>query len=266
MATIIHISDIHFMRVDHAMCEQVIGFISKERPRLTVISGDLTQRAREKQYLAARRFIDHIPGPVVVVPGNHDVPMYDVLRRFFRPLERFTRIITPDLWPTYSDDELFALGANTTRAFTCDPHAFWKNGTLSEAQLTEIGERFAHARPGALRVLVIHHPLVNPWNDGTRDAARGRDRIIRALEGAGVRVVLSGHLHFAYGRHAPGPKVPPGQILCIQAGTATSTRLRQGEANAFNVLHWDGRTLTLSVMRHNGREFLRESEQQFSVK
>jgi 3',5'-cyclic AMP phosphodiesterase CpdA len=265
MATIVHLSDLHFGRVSPVLCDQVLQFIGRERPRLTVISGDLTQRAREKQYLAARRFIDQIPGPVVVVPGNHDVPMYDVLRRFFRPLERFTRIITPDLWPTYRDDELFILGANTTRAFTCDPHAFWKNGTLSEAQLAEIGGRFAQARPLALRVLVIHHPLVNPWNDGLRDTAVGRERIIRSLEGARVQVVLSGHLHFAYGRQAPRPKMPPGQILCIQAGTATSTRLRQGEANAFSVLHWDGRTLTLSVMRHNGREFFPESEQQFSV-
>lgn len=266
MVSIVHISDIHFPMVNRVLCEQVIEFIGRERPRLTVISGDLTQRAREKQYLAAREFLDRIPGPMVVVPGNHDVPMYDVFRRFFRPLERFSRIITPNLWPTYSDEELFVLGANTTRAFTPDPHAFWKNGALSDEQLGEITARFAAARPGALRVLVIHHPLANPWNDGVRDTIVGRDRIVRALRDAGVEVVLSGHLHAAYGRYTPaviGSCVHP---LCIQAGTATSTRLRREEANAFNVLRWDGQTVEMTVMRYDGTDFRSESTARFEIR
>ena len=266
MVRIVHISDIHFPMVDRGLCEQVIQFIGRERPRLTVVSGDLTQRARERQYLAARAFLDRIPGPMVVVPGNHDVPMYDVLRRFFRPMERFTRIITPELWPTYSDEELFVLGADTTRAFTPDPRAFWKNGTLSDDQLEEIGRRFTAARPGALRVLVIHHPLANPWNDGLRDTAVGRDRIVRVLKDIGVEVVLSGHLHAAYGRYVPalaGTRMHP---LCIQAGTATSTRLRRGEANAFNVLQWDGQTLEMTVMRHNASQFQPESTRRFEIR
>lgn len=266
MVKIVHISDIHFPMVDRRKCEQVIEFVGRERPRLTVVSGDLTQRARERQYLAARAFLDRIPGPMVVVPGNHDVPMYDVFRRFLRPVERFTRIITPDLWPTYSDDEVFVLGANTTRAFTLDPHAFWKNGSLSDEQLREIAVWFAAARPGALRVLVIHHPLANPWNDSLRDTAVGRDRIVRALKDIGAEVVLSGHLHAAYGRYVPAMAATNMHPLCIQAGTATSTRLRRGEANAFNVLQWDGQTLEMTIMRHDGASFRAESTQEFEVR
>ena len=266
MAVMVHLSDLHFPRVDRAMCDQVVEFVRQQRPRVTIISGDLTQRAREKQYQAARQFIDQLPRPVIVIPGNHDVPLYDVLRRFFRPVERFCRIITPDLWPTYSDEELFVLGVNSTRAFTFDPHGFWKNGTLSVAQLEEIGRRFGEARPGALRVLVMHHPLVNPRDPGERDTVRNRGRIIAALEEAGVRLVLSGHLHVAFGGNAPAQAASAGRILCLQAGTATSNRLRHGEANAFNVLEWDGRELKMQVMRHDGQGFVAEAEQRFELR
>lgn len=266
MATIVHLSDIHFGRVDPALCEQVLGFVREHRPTVTVISGDLTQRAREAQYLAAKRFIDQIEGPVVVIPGNHDVPLYDVLRRFFRPLERFQRIITSDLYPTYSDNDFHVVGVNSTRAFTLDPHGFWKNGTLSDEQLKEVDRRMAQARPGALRVLVMHHPLVNPWNAGPRDTCRGRDRIIFTLESAGVELVLSGHLHIPFTRHAPAQALAAGKILCLQAGTATSNRLRENHANAFNMLQWNGKQLDLTVMRHDGGEFYAQATQQFELR
>lgn len=248
------------------MCAEIIALIKRERPSVTVISGDLTQRAREGQYQAAKQFIDRIEGPVVVIPGNHDVPLYDVFRRFFRPVERFTRIITPELYPTYSDDAVHVVGVNSTRAFTFDPNGFWKNGALSEEQLREVTRRMAQARPGALRVLVMHHPLVNPHDAGPRDTCRGRDRIICTLESAGVELVLSGHLHIPFTRHAPAQALAAGKILCLQAGTATSNRLRDKEPNAFNMLKWDGSALELTVMRHNGAEFWAEAMQKFQVR
>jgi len=259
MPTIAHISDLHFPYVSGAALEALRTSLNELRPDLLVISGDLTQRAREKQFAAAQRFLQTLPQPQLAVPGNHDVPLYDLLRRFFHPVERFQRYIAPDLSPAVQLEGLHIVGANSTRAFTLDPHGFWKNGTLSDAQLMEISRQFADTKPSALRVLVMHHPLVNPWNAGSRDTARGRERIIRSLEQSGVQVVLSGHLHLAYHDQAPTRVTTAGRILCIQAGTATSTRLRGKEPNSFNILNWTGSKLTLTTMRLTESRFIAES-------
>lgn len=247
MAIIAHISDLHFSRIAGDVVEALVQAVTDATPTVVVVSGDLTQRGRERQYQQAAQFLARLPRPQIIVPGNHDVPLFDLYRRLFHPVERFTRLITPDLWPTYQDDELFILGANSTRAMTADPHGFWKNGSLSDEQLAEMSERFSHAGENALKVLVMHHPLFGVESDG-RDAVCRRAAILAVLEKAGVKVVLSGHLHKAYQRRSPGG------VLCVQAGTACSTRYRD-ERNAFNLLRWEGQELRVQVLRYANGEF-----------
>ena len=262
VTTIAHISDLHFPCVSERACENLRHRLNEVRPGVVVVSGDLTQRGRERQYASAFAYLGQLPHPRIVIPGNHDVPLFDLRRRFFHPAERFLRLICDDPMPVHRDDELLIVGVNSTRAWTLDWRGFWKNGTLSPRQLDDLRARFASATPAQLRVLAMHHPLVNPWDDSSRDTARHRTRILHALRDCGVDVVLSGHLHKAYARNAPASGRP---ILCIQCGTTTSTRLRD-EANAFNLLTWDSGRLTLQVMRFDGHRFEPEVPQQFQLR
>lgn len=262
MSTIAQISDLHFPYVTPAILDALRESLHEARPAVLVISGDLTQRAREAQFRAARDYLGTLPGPQLVIPGNHDVPLWDFMRRLFMPRERFSRLICDELTPSYSDEKWFVVGADSTRRFTFDPFGFWKNGALSDRQLDDIKACFSEASANLLRVLVIHHPLINPWDTTTRHTVRRRERILWVLEEVGVHLVLSGHLHVGYGAHAPLITPNGRKVLCVQAGTATSTRLRD-EANAYNRLTWDGNELAVTLMRYDGERFVPENTQKF---
>lgn len=265
MRTIVHLADLHFGKTRRERVAALLYAIRAARPDLIAISGDFTQRGREGQYEQAREFIGELTAPVIMTPGNHDVSLWNVYRRFFRPTERFTRILCDNLSPVYRDDELVVAAANSTRPFALDLHGFWKNGTLSSRQLQTLQEDLNGKDARQLRIVVMHHPLVNPWNMGRRDTVRRRRRIITALERMGVDLVLSGHLHKAYVKWAPASPGVDRRILCVQAGTAISTRLR-GEGNAFNILRWNEGRLELTVMRLEGDTFEPESTQEHNLR
>src|SRR5262245_29063109 len=135
MRTIAHISDLHFGRLDRPVAEGLVADLARHKPDLLVVSGDFTQRAREWQFKAAAEYLKRLPTPQLVIPGNHDVPLFDVFRRFFAPLSKYTRIITSDLRPLYRDEEMIVLGLNSTRSFT------HKSGWLSTEQLLDVKQR-----------------------------------------------------------------------------------------------------------------------------
>src|ERR1700736_5174609 len=147
MRTLIHLSDLHFGRVDPAILRPLLDFINTTKPDLVAISGDLTQRARTAEFKAARKFLDAIPFPKIVVPGNHDVPLHNIFARLFRMLDRFRRFICEDLEPFYVDDEIAVAGVNTTRALT------GKNGRINRRQLEKLRERFATVPPGHVKIV-----------------------------------------------------------------------------------------------------------------
>src|SRR5690242_8777714 len=102
MRTILHLSDLHFGRTDPALIDPLLAAAREIAPDVVVVSGDLTQRARRAEFAAARAFLDALPSPQIVIPGNHDVPLYDVFSRFFRRLDRYQRTITEDLEPFFA--------------------------------------------------------------------------------------------------------------------------------------------------------------------
>src|SRR5919112_1608165 len=119
MRTLVHLSDLHFGRVDASVVGPLVAAIEDLRPDVVAVSGDLTQRARDEQFREAREFLDRLPRvPQIVVPGNHDVPLWNAFKRFLQPLEGFRRFITDDLEPFYSDDEIAIIGVNTARSLT----------------------------------------------------------------------------------------------------------------------------------------------------
>ena len=140
MRPLVHLSDLHFGRVDSAIVQPLIDFIRASKPDLVAVSGDLTQRARTTQFLEARKFLDAIPFPKIVVPGNHDVPLRNIFARLFRMLDRFRRCISDDVEPFYADDEIAVAGLNTARALT------GKNGRINRQQLEKL-----RTRDGGLR-------------------------------------------------------------------------------------------------------------------
>src|SRR5271166_2836489 len=132
MRTIAHLSDLHFGRHDAAVAEALVADLAALRPDLVVISGDLTQRARRGEFAAARAFLDRLPAPFIAVPGNHDVPLYDLVRRTFRPLHRFARYITDLSHPFFADAEIAVLGINTARSMAIS------SGRISHDQMQAI--------------------------------------------------------------------------------------------------------------------------------
>lgn len=241
MRTLLHLSDLHFGRIDHAILDPLIATAREVAPDLVVVSGDLTQRARSAQFAEARVFLDALPGPRIVVPGNHDVPLYNLFDRFFRALDKYKRHITEDLEPFHVDDEIAVLGINTARSFTI------KDGRISEQQIETIRAKMCALGAAMTKIVVTHHPFDLPENSPHGLVGRAAEAMA-TIARCGVDVILSGHLHLIHtGHSAERFDVDGHSSLIIQAGTATSTRGR-GEANSFNVIRAGGGQI--SVERH----------------
>jgi 3',5'-cyclic AMP phosphodiesterase CpdA len=230
MRTLVHISDLHFGRVDPALLEPLAQAIAAAQPDVLAISGDLTQRARAAQFEQAAAYLRTLPQPQIVVPGNHDVPLYDVVRRFLAPLQRFRRYISAEEFPSFQDEEIAIVGLNTARSLT------FKGGRINHAQVEEVARRFRGLPEAVTRIVVTHHPFDLPAGGDESDLVGRASMAMTAFSGCGVDLFLSGHLHASQaGNTAQRYRIDGYAALVVQAGTATSTRGR-GEANAFNVL------------------------------
>ena len=230
MRVIVHLSDLHFGRVDDRLLPPLASMVAAARPDLVVISGDLTQRARTHEFAAAKAFLDTLPRPQIIVPGNHDVPLHNVVSRWLTPLVRFRHYIESDLEPFFADAEIAVAGINTARSLT------FKNGRINEGQIARLAARLDTVGPEVTRIVVTHHPFDLPGEASARDLV-GRARM--AMEGfarSKVDLVLSGHFHFGHtGHSAVRYRIPGHSALLLQAGTATSTRVRT-EVNSCNVI------------------------------
>ncbi|QNA88548.1 metallophosphoesterase [Massilia sp. Dwa41.01b] len=230
MRTLIHLSDLHFGRVDEALLGPLRDLVHSIAPDVVVVSGDLTQRARSEQFEEARAFLDTLPGPQIVVPGNHDISLYNVFRRFVKPLARYKRYITDDLDPVYVDDEIAVVGVNTARSLTI------KDGRVNKEQVAKIREQLDGLDPKLTRIVVTHHPFDLPTSFEEDDLVDRAPMAMEVFAECGVDVLLAGHMHVSHAAStAMRYRIDAYAALVVQAGTATSTRGR-GEVNSFNVL------------------------------
>jgi 3',5'-cyclic AMP phosphodiesterase CpdA len=230
MRKLVHLSDLHFGHVDQFIIEPIIAKIRELEPDVVVVSGDLTQRARSEQFKEAREFLDQLPSPQIIVPGNHDVPLYNVLARFLQPLDKYRRYITDDLEPFYSDEEVAILGINTARSLTI------KDGRINEEQIESIRQRLCPFGDEVAKIIVTHHPFDLPEGHDEDELVNRAELAMAALAHCGADVLLAGHLHVSHTGHSSARyKIAGHNALVVSAGTATSTRGR-GETNSFNVL------------------------------
>jgi len=252
MARLVHLSDLHFGAHDEDLVAAVERKADALKPDLIVISGDFTQRARTEQFAEACQFLERLRDKgheVLGVPGNHDVPLYDVLRRFLSPLSRYRRYIDDTLCPFIEIGGVSVLGINTARSLT------FKDGRISESQVEFIRETFARVDPDSMRVLVTHHPLFAiPVGEGIERAAGRHELALDAIEEAGVDLLLAGHAHHASAHSASDLVTRAGGALVVQAGTSTSTRLRE-QKQSFNVIDIGDGAVTLTVESWSGDEF-----------
>ncbi len=230
MRTLVHLSDVHFGRVDYSIVNGLVKTINEIAPNLVVLSGDLTQRARSAQFVEARAFLDKLPKPQLVVPGNHDIPLHNVFDRFLHPLDKYKKYITDDLQPFYADEEIAVVGINTARSLTI------KDGRINEEQIAEVRGKICSLPNDIIKIIVSHHPFDLPEGFVETDIVGRAVLAMKTLAECGADVFLAGHLHVSHiGNTAHRYKIDGHSALVIQAGTATSTRGR-GEANSFNVI------------------------------
>lgn len=256
MAAIAHLSDIHFGANDPKIVAATEAWLQARQPDLVIISGDFTQRARVSQFRQAAAYVNRLRAAghnLLVVPGNHDVPLYDVLRRFAAPLQRYKRFISNDLCPWFENDEISVLGINTARSLTI------KDGRINREQIALMKKRFATVSSTKTKILVTHHPLFSmPIGEGGElsEAVGRHDEAVKGACEAGVHVALAGHFHRTYAESARKMAEKAGSAIIIQAGTATSTRLRNAEPQSFNWLEVAGNDrFSLQVIAWGGTSF-----------
>jgi 3',5'-cyclic AMP phosphodiesterase CpdA len=230
MRTLVHLSDIHFGRVNYATIEPLLEAVRQTEPDLVAISGDLTQRARPMEFREARAFLDALPKPQIVVPGNHDIPLHNLYARFVRKFDHYAEHISADLEPFFLDGEMAVAGINTARPNT------WKGGRINRAQIVRAHERLCGDLGDRIRIVVTHHPFELPRGMPASSLVGRAHMAMQKFADCGADLFLAGHLHLGYTAHtAERYEIKGHSALVVQAGTATSSRGR-GEQNSFNVI------------------------------
>jgi 3',5'-cyclic AMP phosphodiesterase CpdA len=236
MTRLLHISDLHFgPKFLPDVAEGVLRFAAAVRPEAVVVSGDLTQRAKRRQFEAAAAFLRRFGLPVVVTPGNHDVPLYRVWERFAAPYRLYRAYIGDALDTVTRLPGAVIVAVHSTRRFT------FTNGRIRRRQLAFVRDAFRDAPPEAARIVVTHHHLAPPPDFEGGNVMPGARRALRAFARCGVELVLAGHMHRSYigssldfvPRHAD-----ERGIVILQCGTTTSRRGRGRERfrNALNLI------------------------------
>jgi len=224
-----HISDVHFGVEDRTALAAVARAVAEEQPDALVCTGDVTQRARHSEYAAAAEWFAALGVPVVLEPGNHDMPYYNPWERFTDPFRRYNRLKEAVGGTFESPDVVLVPLLTTVRAQRRFP---WSDGVIRPRALAATLERLEALRGDPRSIIVTaHHPLLAPHDDA-RNPTIGGDAAFAAIAAAGAHAILSGHVHMPFDLL----RTRAGQsVRMIGAGTL-STRLRHGAPASWRVI------------------------------
>lgn len=235
MSLVLHLSDTHFGTERSEVSEALLRLALEVRPDVVILSGDITQRARREQFAAARRFLETLAAPVkLVIPGNHDIPLFNLAARLFNPYGNYRRAFGYELEPQFSSKDLLVIGVNTTRPWR------HKDGEISAQQIDRVSQQLQRALPHQLCIVAVHQPIFVVRDCDNANLLHGHTHAIKAWATAGADLVLSGHIHMAYVRNLTEQLHDLTRPLwTASAGTAISKRVRDGEPNSVNLIRYD---------------------------
>lgn len=232
MTILLQISDPHFGTERPAVVEALLRLKEQQRPAIVVFSGDITQRARYAQFAAAKEFVSRLAPPALVaVPGNHDIPLFNVLARALYPYRGFQWAFGKHLEPEWESPEFRVICVNTTRP------ARHKDGEVSAQQIDRVSQRLRTSTPEQVRVVVTHQPVYVLKGTEVHNRLHGYAPAISAWSEAGADIIMGGHIHLPYiaPLHEHSEQVAR-RCWVVQAGTAVSCRVRKRQANSVNII------------------------------
>jgi len=256
---IAHLSDLHFGAASDAAVTALHDDLSKRQPERVIITGDLTQDGRKKEFEEARAFLSAIGAQTFIIPGNHDLPVRNLWARFVSPYNRFQTYIADAVDPVFRSDRLLLIGLNSARRAALDLN--WSYGRLSRRQIDDAVRHLQNAGPAALKIVATHHPFIRgEGRAGARIVGRGAEAM-KAFAGNGLDIILSGHVHNS---RAELVSAGSGNIVVIQAGTATSLRTR-GEPPSYNIVRGGASRIEVETIAFENGEFRATDTKCFSA-
>jgi len=234
MSLLLQVSDTHFGTEQPSVVEALLRLVHVQPPDLVVLSGDITQRARRSQFRAAQTFVARLAVPTtLVLPGNHDIPLFNVVARLLAPYANYQRVFGMALEPEFESADLLVIGVNTTRP------SRHKDGEVSASQVARVCRRLRRAHDGQLRVVVTHQPVHVTRPEDEPNVLHGHREAVGAWASAGADLLLGGHIHLPYVRPLRERfRDLPRSVWAVQAGTAVSSRVRDGIPNSVNLIRY----------------------------
>ena len=245
MAILLQISDPHFGTEQPPVVAALLDLARRLEPDVIALTGDITQRARRAQFAAAAEFVTNLPPAyLLAIPGNHDIPLFNIFARAFSPYANFKRAFGSDLEPLHDGEHMLVIGVNTTR-----PRRH-KDGEVSETQIESVVTRLRTARPRQLRIVLVHQPVHVIRTEDRSNLLHGHDAAVRAWADAGADIVMGGHIHLPYARALSERYADLSRrVWVVQAGTAVSHRVRHEAPNSVNVIRHDASQVTCEIER-----------------